>query len=179
MDILNPFNDIAKDIFSKQPIIIVLFLIFIFLLLIFYATRTVSKQQTEDHKEKGLLIELVKDSNTMFGALRDAIDGLRVSQDKRNESLAHQIKEQKETNATLTILNKSFADYHTSIADTISLLNTQINVRLNAVEQLLNELKSKPDCNDEILNRLNNLNKDIAIMRDFMVKKETERLEGL
>lgn len=177
MDILNPFNELAKDIFRQQPIIIVLFLIFMFILLVFYATRTVSKQQSEDHKEKGLLIELVKDSNQMFAVLRDAIDSLRVSQEKRNEALANQIVEQKSTNTSLNLLNKSFGDYHTSIADTIALLNTQISMRLNTVENSINELKSKPDCNDEILIKLNGLSKDISVIRDYIISKETEKLE--
>lgn len=179
MDILNPFNDLAKDIFRQQPIIIVLFLIFMFILLVFYATRTVSKQNSEDHREKGLLIELVKDSNTMFGNLREAIDSLKSSQDKRSEALVHQINEQKITNSNLNLLNKSFSDYHTSIADTISLFSTQISIRLNGVETSINELKNKPDCNDEILNRLNSLGRDITIINDYLVKKETERLEEL
>lgn len=179
MDILNPFNDIAKEIFKQQPIIIVLFLIFMFLLLIFYATRTVSKQNSEDHKEKGQLIDLIKDSNTMFGALRDAIDSLRDSQNRRNEALQHQIIEQKTTNNNLGLLNKSFSDYHTSIADTISLFNTQMNVRLTGVEQSLNELKNKPDCNDEILNRLNTLGQEITTVREYLVNKEVKRLEDI
>lgn len=166
MDLLNPFNDLAKQVFSQQPIVIVLFLIFMFLLLIFYATKAVSKQNSEDHAEKNQLIELTGKTIGAFNKLSEMIDSLKKSQDVRNESIAVQIKEQKQTNQNLQSLNYAFADYHTSLTDTIgTIFKNQITGRLDNVESRVDEIydlvKNKPDCNDEILNRLNELGKQI------------------
>lgn len=184
MDILNPFNELAKDIFRQQPIIIVLFLVFMFILLVFYATRTVSKQQSEDHKEKGLLIELVRDATTANGKLTEAIESLKVSQDTRNAALEVQIKEQQTTNRNLSSLNIAFADYHTSLADTISnLFKNQVTTRLDnlesTVKDILSTVKNKPDCNDEVLNRLNEMGRDMDALKNYFVDKEIKRLEDV
>lgn len=183
-DLLNPFNDLAKEIFRQQPIIIVLFLIFIFLLLIFYATRTVSKQNSEDHKEKGQLIELIKDSNAMFARLGDAIDSLKVAQEKRNENHEIQISEQKQTNNNLRSLNNAFADYHGSLTDTITtILKNQFTTRLDNVETKVDDIyhvvTSKSDCNDEVLNRLNGLGRDIENIKTFLVNEKVKELEDI
>jgi len=156
MDILNPFNYNLKWIFTQQPIIIVLFLAFVLLLLFIIAIRAGSKQNSEDHKEKGLLIELVKDSNHMFGALREAIDGLRVSQEKRNEALVESLKEQKTTNLNLTALNQALATNHSDFVDTITVvLRNQVTGRLDKVEGRVDEIydivAAKSDCNELVL----------------------------
>lgn len=170
MDILNPFNDLAKWVFTQQPIIIVLFLVFMSLLLIFYATKTVSKQNSEDHEEKKMLLEL-------FGDLKNAITALSASQEKRNETVEIQIKEQQTTNRNLQGLNNAFADYHTSLADTIgTIFKNQVTGRLDKVESRVDDIydlvKNKPDCNDEILNRLNNLGKDFTELKNMLDKRE-------
>lgn len=170
MDILNPFNDLAKWVFTQQPIIIVLFLIFMSLLLIFYATKTVSKQNSEDHEEKKMLLEL-------FGDLKNAITALSASQEKRNETVEIQIKEQQTTNRNLQGLNNAFADYHTSLADTIgTIFKNQVTGRLDKVESRVDDIydlvKNKPDCNDEILNRLNNLGKDFTELKNMLDKRD-------
>lgn len=159
-------NDTAKWIFTQQPIIIVLFLVFMAILLIFYATKTVSKQNSEDHLEKNQLIDLTGKTLGAFNKLSEAIESLKKSQDIRNESIAEQIKEQQTTNRNLQGLNTAFADYHTSLADTIGMIfKNQVTGRLDKVELKVDEIydivKNKPDCNDEILNRLNDLGKTL------------------
>lgn len=163
-------NDTAKWVFSQQPIIIVLFLVFIALLLIFYATKTVSQQNTQDHEEKKMLLEL-------FSDLKTAITNLADSQVKRNESLEVQIAEQKTTNRNLGSLNQAFADYHSSLADTIGVIfKNQITGRLDQMETRIDEIydlaKNKPDCNDEILDRLNDLGKNIDKLNEYVSKEK-------
>lgn len=183
-DFLNPFNDIAKDIFRQQPIVIVLFLIFMAMVIIFYALKISGKQNSEDHKEKGLLIELVKDSNQMFGALKDAIDGLRISQEKRNEALTEQLKEQKTTNTNLTALNQALASNHADFVDTITVvLRNQVTGRLDKVEGRLDEVyeivTTKADCNDLVLEKIESLSNDVISLKDYFVNREVKRLEDM
>lgn len=174
---MEQINEFFKLIFDQQPVMVVLVIIIMFLFLVIYATRSVSTQQTQDHEEKRMLIDL-------FSDLKGVIDRLSVAQEKRNEAFGSQIEEQRATNKNLSALNVAFADYHSSLADTIStMFRTQITARLDKVELKVDELidvaKNKPDCNDEIINRMNNLHRDIEIMKDYIVKKETERLEDL
>lgn len=184
MDILNPFNDLAKQIFTQQPIIIVLFLVFMLIILAIIATRMVSKQNSEDHNEKSLLISLVKDSNQMFGALRDAIDGLRISQEKRNDALVESLKEQKTTNTNLSALNQALATNHADFVDTITVvLRNQVTGRLDKVEGRVDEIydivKTKTDCNDIVLDKIETLNKDLVLLKDYFVDREVKRLEDM
>jgi len=166
---MESINEFFKLLFEQQPLSIVLSIIIIFLFLVIYATRTVSKQQTEDHEEKKMLIDL-------FSDLKGVINALTQAQNKRNETVEIQIQEQKTTNRNLSSLNTAFADYHSSLADTISVIfKNQITGRLDNVESKVNEVydlvKNKPDCNDELLNRLNDIGKQLD-----QISKEKESL---
>lgn len=183
-DFLNPFNDIAKDIFRQQPIVIVLFLIFMAMVIIFYALKISGKQNSEDHTEKSLLIDLVKDSNHMFGALREAIDGLRMSQEKRNDALVESLKEQKTTNLNLTALNQALANNHSDFVDTITVvLRNQVTGRLDKVEgrvdEIYNIITTKPDCNDLVLEKISNLSSDVVSLKEYFINREVKRLEDM
>lgn len=163
-------NDTAKWIFTQQPIIIVLFLVFMAILLIFYATKTVSKQNSEDHEEKKMLL-------TLFADLKNAISAMSSAQEKRNESIEVQIQEQRNTNKNLSSLNVAFADYHSSLADTIGMIfKNQVTGRLDKVESKVDEIYSvvsnKPDCNDEILNRLNDLGREFTELKTLIADKK-------
>lgn len=184
LDFLNPFNDIAKDIFRQQPIVIVLFLIFMAMVIIFYALKIAGKQNSEDHKEKGLLINLVKDSNQMFGALREAIDGLRISQEKRNDAFVESLQEQKATNQNLTALNQALANNHSDFVDTITVvLKNQVTGRLDKVEGRVDEIydivAAKSDCNDLVLEKIGSLSNDVISLKEYFVNREVKRLEDM
>lgn len=168
---MEAINEFLIKLLDKDPLILILFIVIMFLILVIYATRAVSKQNTEDHTEKKQLIELIQNTSAAFVSLKDAIDSLRVAQDIRNETNLKQLEAMNKVGIGVELLNKAFADYHVSIDDTLQLNRDTIVAKMNYFEGLVTELsnaiKNTPDNYNRIerlLERIVQQNEEIKVL---------------